>query len=162
VKHSGDPNANDANVEINPQEISANPGATVSVSYSGNAWARPGAPLNLIGVVVGIENTPFPCVYFGLPGVHPGKTFSGTLTFTAPSELGAYKLYGIVAPVYTREDAERFYREHPELRFQVGTLTVEAVVFPWWILALAGGLGGIIIIGSVVAYNELVVKGLVR
>jgi hypothetical protein len=35
---------------------------------------------------------------------------------------------------------------------------VEAVAFPWWILALAGGLGGIIIIGSVVAYNEVVGK----
>jgi hypothetical protein len=158
LKHSGDPSGNDANVEISPQESSANPGATVTVSYSGNAWARPGAPANIIGVVVGVEEMPLSVVYFGIPGVHPGKTFSGTLSFTAPSETGKYKLYGVVAPVYTPADAERFYREHPELRFQLGTLTVEVAAFPWWILVLAGGLGGIVIIGGVVAYNEVVGK----
>lgn len=158
MRHSGNSSGNDCNVELSQQEISANPGATVTVSYSGSAWARTGAPANIIGVVIGIEDTPFPCVYFGIPGVYPGKTFSGSLSFTAPSEPGTYKLYGIVAALYTPADAERWYREHPELRFQLGTLTVEAVAFPWWFLALVGGIAGIIIIGSAVAYNEVVKK----
>jgi hypothetical protein len=159
VRHSGDSNSNDANVEISPQEISADPGATVSFGYSGNAWARPGAPSNIIGVVIGVEDKPLSVVYFGIPGVYPGQSFSGSLSFTAPSEAGKYRIFGIVAAQYTREDAERWYREHPELRFQLGTLTVEAAPpFQWWILALVGGLGGIIIIGSTIIYNEVVKK----
>jgi len=114
----------DCNIELTPQEVRADPGETVSVAYSGNVWSWPGCPACIDQVVLGVEDEPFPCVYNGIPGLYPGKTFSGSLSFKAPSTPGTYRMFGIVAMQYTCPDAMQWYKQHPELRFQLGTLTV--------------------------------------
>jgi hypothetical protein len=130
LKHSGNSGGTDCNIEIKPQEITANPGATVNVTYSGNVWSWPGCPACIDQVVVGLEDNPFPCLYHGIPGLYPGQSFSGTLSFTAPQTPGTYRILGIVAMQYTCEDAMEWYRQHPELRFQLGTLTVSGAPPP--------------------------------
>jgi len=160
MKHEGKSEATDCNIELTPQEVTVGPGETVSVAYSGNVWSWPGCPACIDQVVLGVEDEPFPCVYNGIPGLYPGKTFSGSLSFKAPSTPGTYRMFGIVAMQYTCPDAMEWYRRHPELRFQLGTLNVAPIIVDtwWWTIALTGALAGVIVIGGVLAYNEVVKK----
>jgi hypothetical protein len=156
VKHEGKSENTDCNLELKPQEITVNPGETVNITYSGNVWSRLGCPACIDEVVMGIEDEPFPCIpygYYGLPGLYPGKEFSGNLSFTAPQTPGTYHIFGVVASEYTPEAAEERYKQHPEWRFQLGTLIVkgaapgaapEAAPIPLWkvgvvLLALLAG-----------------------
>jgi len=126
LKHTGDPGLTDCNITISPQDITANPDAPVTISYSGNVWSHPACPECIDQVVIGLEDTPLLCAYDAVPGNYPGDSFSGTLRFTAPQTSGTYRIFGIVASQYACEDAEYWYRQHPELRFQLGTLRVGA------------------------------------
>jgi hypothetical protein len=130
LKHSGNSEGTDCNIELNPQEITANPGASVAVTYSGNVWSQPGCPGCIDQVVVGLEDNPFPCLYCDIPGLYPGQSFSGALSFAAPQTPGTYRVFGVVASQYTCEDAMEWYRQHPEIRFQLGTLTVSGALPP--------------------------------
>jgi hypothetical protein len=124
LKHSGDSEATDCNIEIKPQEITANPGATVNVTYSGNVWSHPGCPACIDQVVIGLEDSPITCLYNSIPGLYPGQSFSGTLSFTAPQTPETYRIFVAVAMQYTCNDAMNWYKQNPGRRFQIGTLTV--------------------------------------
>ena len=158
MKHVGDPSKTDCNLEINiagqGQQAYVNRGATVTVEYSGQVWSHPGCPGCIDQVVIGLEDEPIDCIYHGIPGIHPGRKFSGSISFTAPTERGTYRIFGIVAMQYTCEAAKRWYREHPELRFYLATLGVE--VYPVPIFPTLVGI--VIPIGSVaaiIAANEI-------
>lgn len=140
MKHTGNPAGTDCDLELTPQEATVNPDATVAIAYSGNVWSRPGCPSCVDQVVVGVENEPLTCVYNGIPNVYPGRSFSGNLSFKAPSTVGTYRLLAVVTSQYTVEDAFKWYREHPEARFQIGTLRVGVApvvpAVPAWLIGL--------------------------
>jgi hypothetical protein len=126
LKHTGDPGLTDCNITISPQDITANPDAPVTISYSGNVWSHPACPDCIDQVVIGLEDTPLLCAYNAVPGNYPGKTFSGILSFTAPKTSGTYRIFCMVTSQWDCEDAEYWYRQHPEQRIQIGTLRVGA------------------------------------
>ncbi len=150
MKHEGKPENTDCNIQLTPQEVTARPGETVSIAYSGNVWSRSGCPGCIDQVVFGVEDEPFPCVYNGIPGVYPGEAFKGNLTFKAPSTPGTYHIFGVVASQYGCPEAMEWYRRHPELRFQLGTLTVQPLPPApkvAWPLLLAPIILGAVLIG---------------
>jgi hypothetical protein len=127
LKHIGNPETADCNIEITPQEIVARAGTIASVTYSGSVWTPPEAPTNIIQIVMGIEDLPlYPCIYYGMPGPHPGQSFGGRIAFRVPQIPGDYRIFGIVAQQYTCIEAMEFdYIPYPERRFQLGRLTVK-------------------------------------
>jgi len=95
MRHVGDPSKTDCDLEISiagEQEVTVKRGETVTVDYSGRVWSRPGCPACIDQVVIGIEDEPLTCIYNGIPGIHPGREFSGSLSFTAPTEKGTYRI----------------------------------------------------------------------
>lgn len=165
MKHTGDASTTDCDLDVDiageGEETTVDPGETVTVAYAGRVWSRPGCPACIDQVVIGLEDDPFVCGYHGIPGIHPGREFSGSFSFDAPSEKNVYKLYALVASKYTCIDAKRWYRERPELRFQIGTLGVGvAVPIEWERLAmLAFGTSPLIVVTSVVGAQELTKRG---
>jgi len=100
MRHVGDSSATDCNLEVDVtgqgQEATVGSGETVAITYSGDVWSRPGCPACIDQVVIGVEDEPLFCVYNGVPGVHPGRSFSGSFAFRMPVEGGAYRIYGFV------------------------------------------------------------------
>jgi len=143
LKHEGDPEKTDCNLEVNiaeqGQHANVKVGAAFSISYKGNVWSFPGCPGCIDQVIIGLEDEPLECVYHGMPGLHPGRSFSDILTSTAPDVVGTYNIYGFVTMQYTPEDAMAKYKEQPERRFAVGTITVKGKApeegwYPGWLL----------------------------
>jgi len=129
LKHSGDPTLNDGDMEIEVndegQEPIVAPGqVNVKWCWWGNVWSADGF-CNLVTWVIGIEDAP---LYSTTPRSscmnYPGWPFDYTKYFTAPTQQGSYRIFGIFCPVYTKDQAIQYYLDHPELRFQVGTLIV--------------------------------------
>jgi len=168
MRHVGDSSITDCNLEVNVagqgQEATVGSGETVSLAYSGNVWSHPGCPACIDQVVIGVEGEPLFCAYNGIPDVYPGRTFSGSYGFRAPTERGVYRIYGFVASQYSCEDAKRMYREHPEARFQVGTLAVEVAPPPapppWQLMAqFFAAVLPVAFVSAVMLYNEAVKGG---
>jgi hypothetical protein len=128
LKHVGNPNGNDCNmhVSLNGQgpEAFVSPYGSLSIEYSGNIWARPGAPGNVMFAVIGMGNTPLDTTNAMGPGVYPGQSYDRTYTFNIPYSYGVYYLYGIAAAVNTADQAKQQYIDIPGMRFLVGVITV--------------------------------------
>ena len=129
MQHLGDPNKNDGDMQIDVnsqgQEPTVAPGQTnVKWHWWGSVWTAAGT-CNLVTQVIGIEDTPLHTDWpYSSCKEYPGWPFDYTKYFTAPTQEGSYRIFGIFCPVNTKDEAIQYYLTHPELRFQVGTLSV--------------------------------------
>lgn len=128
MEHVGDPGKADANVKLSPQDIVASPGDTVTLNYAGSVWHVPNIEelwqsgnFSYAQLIIGLEDRPLKTVCKSLVR-YPGMRIRGSLSFKAPDSVGKYNIFGMV--VTTLGDASPLYVKHPELRFQLGTLTV--------------------------------------
>ena len=128
LTHAGNSNSNDCTmtVSLNGQGPIAYTGAdpTLSITYYGSMWARPGAPGNIMFVALGIGNTPLSETGGGTPGVYPGGTYDTTFSYSLPQSSGLYNVYGVAAAVYTSAQASQQYVNCPWTRFLVGMIDV--------------------------------------
>lgn len=119
-----------SNVNLNGlgTSISVAPGNSISLTADYTIWSRSGCPGCIDWIAVGIESDGQDAYYVGIPGRYPGRSGSASITLTAPSSTGSYRVYALLSPVYTESDALSHYEsDFPDTAnfIPIGTIKVQ-------------------------------------
>lgn len=164
MKHKGEPSKADCDLEVDicvgPADVrgeyaTVKAGERIGLLCDAQLWGPPGCDGKaLVWIVVGIEGEPVDATHEpAYP--YPGVGLAWRSDVNAPSTPGKYRVQALV--VYgpgSRDDAMKYYREHPELRFTVAELAV--AVGGLWPLMLLAGFTPIIFVGGILASQEAV------
>ena len=117
----------DVKLDDEGPKVTSRPGETIQGTLNYRLWSRDGCPVCVDQVVVGIGDKAEDCAYDGIPGVHPGRTGTGSFSVTVPSSEGEHELRYKRTKAYTCEQAMGIYdASPPPADNTIGTIVVSS------------------------------------
>ena len=117
----------DVKLDDEETKVTSRPGETIQGMLNYQIWSRDGCPVCVDQIVVGIGDKAEDCAYDGIPGVHPGRTGTGSFSVTVPSSEGEHELRYKRTKAYTCEQAMGIYEASPPPATNtIGTIVVSS------------------------------------